>query len=380
MRVLIDATALPANRGGVGRYVDEVVTRLPALGVDTHVAAQPRDLERYAGALGRDHVHLSPAWADRPAVRLAWEQTGLPWLVRTVRPDVLHSPHYTLPLVSAVRRQLRHVVTLHDATFFSDPDLHLGVKARFFRTWTGISVRLADALIVPSEATEGEVLRYTHTDPARFSVIPHGVDHDRFRPPTPARSPSCARGSGSPRNSVYVAFLGTLEPRKNVPALVRAFAQAFGDAADPPVLVLAGGGRLGRRHRPGARGGARPADRPPTGVRARRAGPGAPRRRGRRRLPRVRRGVRAPGARGDGVRGRGPHDRPALALGGRRRRGPVCTEPGRRRPRRRADRAAVRPGRAAAPRGGRTRAGRPRYTWDATARLHAQVYESVVAR
>ena len=242
VRVLIDATALPANRGGVGRYVDEVVTRLPALGVDTHVAAQPRDLERYAGALGRDHVHLSPAWADRPAVRLAWEQTGLPWLVRTVRPDVLHSPHYTLPLVSAVRRRQRHVVTLHDATFFSDPDLHLGVKARFFRTWTGISVRLADALIAPSEATEGEVLRYTHADPARFSVIPHGVDHDRFRPPTPGEVAELRAWLGIAPEQVYVAFLGTLEPRKNVPALVRAFCQAFGDAADPPVLVLAGGG------------------------------------------------------------------------------------------------------------------------------------------
>ena len=241
VRVLIDATALPANRGGVGRYVDEVVTRLPALGVDTRVAAQPRDLERYAGALGRDHVHMSPAWADRPAVRLAWEQTGLPWLVRTVRPDVLHSPHYTLPLVSAVRRRLRHVVTLHDATFFSDPELHLGVKARFFRTWTGISVRLADALIVPSEATEGEVLRYTHTDPARFSVIPHGVDHDRFRPPTPGEVTELRAWLGIAPEQVYVAFLGTLEPRKNVPALVRAFCQAFGDAADPPVLVLAGG-------------------------------------------------------------------------------------------------------------------------------------------
>ena len=138
-------------------------------------------------------------------------------------------------------------------------------------------------------------------------------------------------------------------------------------------------GRLGRRHRPGARGGARPAARPATGVRPRRAGPGAPRRRGRRRLPRLRRGVRAPGARGDGVRGRGPHDRPALALGGRRRGGPVCAEPGRRRPRRRADRAAVRPGRAAAPRGGGL-ARAAAYTWDATARLHEQVYESVVGR
>ena len=39
----------------------------------------------------------------------------------------------------------------------------------------------------------------------------------------------------------YVAFLGTLEPRKNVPALVRGWAEAVRDRADPPALVLAGG-------------------------------------------------------------------------------------------------------------------------------------------
>ena len=128
VRVLIDATALPANRGGVGRYVDEVVARLPALGVDTHVAAQPRDLERYAACAGPRPRPPVPGVGRRPASALAWEQTGLPWLVRTVRPDVLHSPHYTMPLVSAVRRQLRDVVTLHDATFFSDPHLHLGSR------------------------------------------------------------------------------------------------------------------------------------------------------------------------------------------------------------------------------------------------------------
>ncbi len=43
MRVLIDATALPENRGGVGRYVDELLAQLPRLGLDVHVAAQPRD-------------------------------------------------------------------------------------------------------------------------------------------------------------------------------------------------------------------------------------------------------------------------------------------------------------------------------------------------
>lgn len=241
MRVLVDASALPENRGGVGRYVDELVARLPDLGVDTHVAAQPRDQGRFGISVGDDRVHVVPGWAGRPALRLAWEQTGLPLMVRSVAPDVVHSPHYTLPLVSTIGDRPKNVVTLHDATFFSDPELHLGVKARFFRGWTVASGRLADALVAPSEATRDEVAEHTHTDIAKIAVIPHGVDHQQFRPPTAAEVVELRQWLGIAPDQPYVAFLGTLEPRKNVPALVRAFGRVAALLPDPPVLVLAGG-------------------------------------------------------------------------------------------------------------------------------------------
>jgi glycosyltransferase involved in cell wall biosynthesis len=241
LRVLVDASALPENRGGVGRYVDELVARLPALGVDAHVAAQPRDQSRYAAALGADRVHLVPGWANPSATRLGWEQTGLPLLVRRIRPNVLHSPHYTLPLATTIGHVARSVVTVHDATFFSDPDLHIGVKARFFRAWTHVSARLADALVAPSDATKDEIARYVGAQPDRIAVIPHGVDHQHFRPPTNAAVAQAREWLGLETGEAYVAFLGTLEPRKNIPALVEAYAAASAGRADPPALVLAGG-------------------------------------------------------------------------------------------------------------------------------------------
>jgi glycosyltransferase involved in cell wall biosynthesis len=186
-------------------------------------------------------VHVVPGWAERPALRLAWEQSGLPLMVRSVVPDVVHSPHYTLPLVSTIGRRPKNVVTLHDATFFSDPELHVGVKARFFRGWTAVSGRLADALVAPSEATRDEVVKHTHTDASRIAVVPHGVDHLRFRPPTDDEVAELRQWLRLDPDQAYVAFLGTLEPRKNVPALVRAFGQVGARLSEPPVLVLAGG-------------------------------------------------------------------------------------------------------------------------------------------
>ena len=241
VRVLIDATALPANRGGVGRYVDELVTRLPSLGTDVHVAAQPRDARKYATDIGRDQVHLAPAWANKPMPRLAWEQTGLPLLVRRIRPDVVHSPHYTMPLATSLAGRAKHVVTLHDATFFSLPELHLGVKAVFFAQWIRIATRRADALIVPSRATLEEIVEHTGIDPARVTVIPHGVDHKRFQPPTAQAVAELRKWLGVAPDTAYCAFLGTLEPRKNVPALIRAYSMSCAQLPSPPLLVLAGG-------------------------------------------------------------------------------------------------------------------------------------------
>lgn len=241
VRALMDATALPENRGGVGRYVDQLLAHLSALGLDVHVAAQRRDEQLYVDLLGTDRVHLAPRWAIRTAPRLAWEQIGLPLLARRVGADLLHSPHYTLPLMSTLVSHPRQVVTLHDATFFSHPELHIRTKARFFAAWTKVATRRADALVVPSQATKDELARYTGADLGTFTVIPHGVDHTRFRPPTEDEVRRVREWLGLAAHTAYIASLGTLEPRKNLPALIRGYAAACGSLAAPPTLVLAGG-------------------------------------------------------------------------------------------------------------------------------------------
>jgi glycosyltransferase involved in cell wall biosynthesis len=233
LRVLVDATAVPADRGGVGRYVDELLTALAAEDVQVGAACLPRDAQAVAATGTRPFV--VPAQVARRPVRLAWEQTGLPRLAARARVDVLHSPHYTRPLLSPAAS----VVTLHDATFFSHPELHDPVKARFFRTATRAAVQSADALVVPSAATRDEVLSHAGGDPARFHVAHHGVDRGTFRATTAQERADVARLLGLDGRP-YVAFLGTLEPRKNVPALVRAWIRAVDALPDPPALVLAG--------------------------------------------------------------------------------------------------------------------------------------------
>lgn len=235
-RVLLDATAVPADKGGLGRYVDGLIPALDAAGAAVTVVCQRADRERYGRMAPTATVLAGPAAiAHRPA-RLAWEQTGLPLLAEHVAAAVIHSPYYTMPL----RAPVPVVVTVHAASFFTDPELVGSLSGSFYRSATRTAVRRASRCIVPSRSTRDQLLDLLDADEERIDVAPHGVDTSAFRPPSPEE---CRRVSdrlglhGRP----YIAFLGLLDRRKNVPELVRGWVEAVEAIESPPALVLAGG-------------------------------------------------------------------------------------------------------------------------------------------
>jgi glycosyltransferase involved in cell wall biosynthesis len=220
----------------VGRYVDGLVGALGAAGADLAVVCQRADAERLSRLDPHAEVIPGPAAiAHRPA-RLAWEQTGLPLVAQQVDADVIHSPHYTMPL----RAGRPVVVTIHDATFFTSPELHPSVKGTFFRSATRTALRRATRVIVPSKATRDELVRLLDADATRLSVAYHGVDPTLFHVPDEAERDRVQARLGL-GGQPYVAFLSVLEPRKNVPGLVTGWVQACAGREDPPALVLAGG-------------------------------------------------------------------------------------------------------------------------------------------
>jgi glycosyltransferase involved in cell wall biosynthesis len=233
--VVVDATAVPADRGGVGRYVDELLPALVEEGADLAVVVQAHDVDHYRALLPGVELLAAPPAIARAAVRFAWEQAGLPALVRRSRADVLHSPHYTMPLAAGVPV----VTTLHDATFFTHPDVHLPVKRAFFRGWTRVSLRRARRCVTPSAATRDELVRVAGAHAGRIDVAHLGVDARRFHVPSDDERAAVREHLGL--TGRYVAFLGTLEPRKNAASLVRGWVQAVAGSDDPPALVLAGG-------------------------------------------------------------------------------------------------------------------------------------------
>ena len=245
VRVLFDATSIPANRAGVGRYVDGVLGAfaLDRRGIDLIVVAKPADVDGFR-ALGLETV-AAPARTASTWQRLLWEQFGLPGLAKRLGRTVIHSPHYTFPVFSGLHR----VVTIHDLTFFTMPEVHTRVKAPLFRWWIRSVARTRKRVVSVSHATAAEFARIVGGDPALVTVAQHGFDRAVFHPPTDAEVAAFAMKHGVEPGQ-WIAFLGTLEPRKNLAALVEAYASLVEERAEGtrlettaplPPLLLAGG-------------------------------------------------------------------------------------------------------------------------------------------
>jgi glycosyltransferase involved in cell wall biosynthesis len=236
-RIVLDVSAVPAAPVGAGVYTVELARGLGSRLVDSDLqltlVTRRDDGDRWATIAPNAEI-VAEAPTRRPA-RLVWEQTRAPELARRLLTTLWHGPHYTLPL----RGDVPMIVTVHDLTFFDHPDWHERSKVAYFRRMIPRATQRAAAVICVSEATASRLAAVAPPRAPVF-VIPHGVDHDRFTPEPDVddRAALAAHGIREP----FIGFVSTVEPRKNVPGLVRAFAQI---ADEHPDLQLVIGGSSG---------------------------------------------------------------------------------------------------------------------------------------
>lgn len=237
----IDVSAVPVDPRGAGRYVIELVAALNRRGrTEMHLITRRDDAARWSTVAPAAGIHA--VVPDGAGARLVWEQLRGPRFVDRLGIDVHHGPHYTMPEAAHVPK----VVTIHDLTFFDHPEWHEKVKVPVFQRAIRVAARHADALVCVSSATARR-LRELIDPQCPVHVVEHGIDHQAFVPP---EAPGIDVADDALRLAElgictpYLAFLGTLEPRKDLVTLVEAF-DALADDHGDVQLVLAGGAGWG---------------------------------------------------------------------------------------------------------------------------------------
>ena len=237
MRVLIDLTQVPVGRMGIGSYAENLLSQFREVAPDISftVALQSDDPALRAAIPARIRTLQLPASLFRwlPG-RLFFEQLILPWLAWRHQAEVIHSLHYSLPLLPT---RARRVVTMHDMTAYVLPHMHPWFKGAYMRVFIRQAVQHADRLIFVSSSALEDCRNWFRLPLDNAVVIHHGSS-EAFRPDGPPGPLADVRARyGLPPR--YLLYLGTLEPRKNIPLLLRAFAQLAQRHPDAR-LVIAG--------------------------------------------------------------------------------------------------------------------------------------------
>ncbi len=234
------------------------------IGIDASRAFGPRQTgtERYATALierlvaagGHDYrlyfrdapLASPPEGADirvLPAPRL-WTHTRLAAELWRHPPDLLFVPAHVLPLICRPRA----VVTVHDLGYRMFPAAHPWSRRAYLDWTTRRHARRAAHLIADSAATRDDLVRHYAADPARITVVHLAVEPE-LRPAPPEAIAAVRAKLGLAPDQPYVLHVGTLQPRKNLPRLLEAFAVV---AAGLPelCLILAGAAGWGKADLP----------------------------------------------------------------------------------------------------------------------------------
>lgn len=223
----IDARLLAYRKGGIAEYTRQLILALAELDDQTSYAIIHRyhDRETYCPAPNFRRIDSYTPAHHR------FERTALALELTPKRLQLLHSPDFIPPR----RAARRHIITIHDLHFLRYPEFQTPDSLRYYRDQIGWAVQHADHIFAQTNATKQEIMELLDVSAEKITVHLLGVN-PAFRPIDEART--VLASYDLPEE--YMLFVGTIEPRKNIMGLVRAYRQLKSRHNGIPPLVLGG--------------------------------------------------------------------------------------------------------------------------------------------
>ena len=236
MRVGIDGYPLSEPLTGVGHYTLELARALARnFAADQFELVSPRPCEpsvidQLAAAL----PNLKLVAARSSSIRGHWWSVGLPLYARRARLDLFHGTNFEVPLW----QKKRTVLTIHDLSTLLYPETHRPRAARRARLRLPLAVKLARAIITPTQTIKREVCNHFRVTKDRVTAI-YEAPRRTFQLVARAEAETVKKRLGV--RDEFVLFVGTLEPRKNLLTLLKAWTKVRPSSTPDLQLVIAGG-------------------------------------------------------------------------------------------------------------------------------------------
>jgi glycosyltransferase involved in cell wall biosynthesis len=224
---------------GLGRYASGLAQALLDLGVPMKgFINDPRE-SQLPPRLRSMPILTARLPRRRWRLRAAMSYFGWPPMDRAFGDvKLFHATDHLLPKL----RGVRSVFTLHDTAYLHFPEHHLPRNRIFLRVMMPRFLELADRVIAVSQQTRRDALRFYHLDPAKIHVIGEGVEA-RFRPDLDPRSVMEIRQRYALPER-FILYVGMIQPRKNLPTLLEAYAAIRPDHPDVGLVIVGARGWL----------------------------------------------------------------------------------------------------------------------------------------
>jgi glycosyltransferase involved in cell wall biosynthesis len=234
MHIGLDALPLTSPKTGVGHYTLELARALAEL-----LPSAEFELlypSTYT-SLARNELPANLKIKRIPVTTIGrrWWAVGLPWYIRQSKLQLFHGTNYEVPLW----RQCPSVLTVHDLSQLLHPATHeRGAVARSRRRLP-LMVRTADAIIAPTKSVRREICEQFEVAGENVFAVPEAA-RSSFRPIQFEETEAVRRRLGV--GDEFLLAVGTIEPRKNLSALVDAFEEVTRMRPEKDLqLVVAGG-------------------------------------------------------------------------------------------------------------------------------------------
>jgi glycosyltransferase involved in cell wall biosynthesis len=240
----IDVSLVPGETAGGGQYALQLARALPAVAPADSFVLYPvfyyivhPDFRRAALPTGRN-MRVAHRWLPAALVRRLWRQDRSERFKELLlgAVDVVHSTTFCAPRFRRGGKRL--VVTIYDLSFLTHPEVHVPANVEHCLAGTRLAIERADRLIAISESTRRDLVELMGAPAERVAVTPLAADPG-LAPVTDAAALARVRARYDLPER-FVLFLGAMEPRKNLPRLIEAFAALKPAILRETCLVVAG--------------------------------------------------------------------------------------------------------------------------------------------
>lgn len=220
MKICIDIQSAVAQRAGVGRYTDQLVRSLIQYTTGEELSLFCFDFKNKGTPFDSEAITQKKIrYIPGRVAQLAWKTIKWPpFNYFAGKNDVFHFPNFFLPPLT----HGKSIVTIHDMSFMRYPEFAEAKNLKFLTKHLRNTVDKADAIITDSQFSANEICELMKIDSSKVFPIHLGIN-DRFCPPQKSVKKETLKRLNL--NRPYLVTVGTVEPRKNIPFLIKLFEQ-----------------------------------------------------------------------------------------------------------------------------------------------------------